>query len=112
MKKKSKKTKLGQGLLKGMKEAANHQIVEEYIGDLEHFFIPNYGGWPIKAEAKHTRLCKLVPCLKIESGYIKKVEGKEPDSALMAQLWEYKYKELDERYSKLYNGISKLYQEF
>lgn len=47
------------------------EIVEKYIGDLEHFFATDLAcGWPIKLNSSHKELVKLVPALKIKNNLL------------------------------------------
>ena len=99
----------------GMSKTPKYEkIVEKYLEELEHFFIPGIGGWPIILEGKrHERLMKLVPCLYInESNRLALRKNAKPDPRLMLELYKYKYEEINNMYNKLYNKVPLITKEF
>ena len=79
------------------------KIVEKYLEELNHFFIPGIGGWPIILEGKrHEKLMKLVPCFYIDKrNRLALKKNAKPDPRLMLELYKYKYQEMVEQYLEL-----------
>jgi hypothetical protein len=72
----------------------NRKLVEKYLAELEHFFVPGAGGWPLFLEPHHEKLVKLVPALTIKGNrLVKKSKGKLP-LKLMIELYKIKLEEI------------------
>lgn len=92
----------------------NEQIVDQFMDDLEHFFIPGHGGWPVKLQTQHKELVKLVGGLKIDNKkkVLYKVSDKALSGDLRAEIWKRKYEEMHDLYDKLYDRVKAIAEEF
>ena len=66
------------------------KIVEDYIEELEHFFVPGTGGWPLVEKPHHKRLVILVPALTLKNGLLRKTRNAELDPEIMIELYKLK----------------------
>lgn len=90
------------------------EIVEKYIDTLEHFFVQDVGGWPLKPSGELTELCKLVSALKINAS-TSRVElnpKHKIDPEIMSELYKLRYEELQERYDNLYKEIKTVVDKY
>lgn len=88
------------------------QIVEKYRGELEHFFVPGVGGWPLVEKPHHKKLAILVPALKLENGLLKKNPKVKLDTEVMLGLYRLRYEELESMYDKLYRSVLAITEKF
>lgn len=88
------------------------RIAEDYLEELEHFFVPGMGGWPIVERPHHKRLVILIPALKLENGLLKKNPKVKIDPEVMLELYKLRYEELENMYNKLYNNVLAITKEF
>jgi hypothetical protein len=86
------------------------QLVKEYLEELEHFFIPGIGGWPLILEGKrHAKLMKLMPCFYVnEKNRLALKKGAKPNPEILAELYKCRYEELNEKYTELRNKVRAL----
>lgn len=86
------------------------QLVKEYLDELEHFFIPDVGGWPIILESKrHAKLIKLMPCFYVnEKNRLALKKGTKPNPEILAELYKYRYEELNVQYTELRDKVRAL----
>ena len=88
------------------------RIAEDYLEELEHFFVPGTGGWPLVERPHHKRLAILVPALKLENGLLKRVSNVKPDTEIMLELYKIKFEEISNAYNNLYDKVLSITKEF
>lgn len=83
------------------------QLVKEYLEELEHFFIPDVGGWPVILESKrHAKLIKLMPCFYVNGKKrLALRKGTKPNPEILAELYKLKYEEVGRLYSELHDKV-------
>jgi len=96
------------------KKMSDKEFVEKYKGTLEHFIVPDAGGWPIKMSVQEKKeLCKHSSCFYVNDDRRLAKESHIPfRDELLVEFWKLKYEEMNEHYEELYERVRKITEEF
>jgi len=100
--------------MKKSKKLTDKQLVKKYIDTLEHFIIPEMGGWPIDINFTDLKvLCESCDCFFInDTGRLTKEKHIPFRDSLLVEFWKYKFEEVDKRYEELYGKVRTLVEDF
>lgn len=93
-----------------MKKKDYKKILEKHMCNLSHFI--NEGGWALRIDRKKAEgFCKdCGPAFSYdyEKGLLSRDKSHDINQELLVEFWKFKYEEVSEDYSRLYNKIEKV----